>query len=261
MELKKLFNKPKKEISNLKDLKILKQSEDTIITSFAIPTKSFKNKLFLDIEGLARNSINSMIKANVIYSKNNKKLEIITRFFNESKKDGYNDIIFGYYNHKDDNIVIEGYFKDFMDLDSLSILDLYFTLKNEETFYMKECFEKNLNECMTALENSENKNIKASNFQSFIWKMKLSRNDFEEESVETMNKIIQEILKESFSELKEYKHQLQVTKLLSNLDIIDVVFSKNKKDFFNPKKDEIPENGHYEIFFVPNNRFLKVYSN
>lgn len=257
MELKSLFKKPKETVLNLDKINFEK-NEKALITAFAVCSRSTENGILLDEIGVIHNTITENINPLKVFSEN-RKLDFINEIIKESNVDGFSDLILGYYDHKKDVCIVEGFFKDFIRVDSLSLIDYYFTMKNQNTFYTKECFEKEMDSSFKEIVEKSRMSVSVAHFNNFLYKMKLSRNDFEKETIENMNLIIQELLKESFVELTDYKQQMQMTNLLSNIGVLDLRVSIDMKEFYNPKIQRIP-GGNYKLFLVPNDRFLKVYN-
>lgn len=266
MEVKHIFKKPNMEVANEDVLQFKTDNLSYCYTLFMAATKIDENNMIeVDRDSVLYFKVAPFIKREGVFSERPDALNLMNlsrTLMRESQALGYEDLLMGFYDHKKDTMNYEAFLKDYSKLEDSKIIDCYFTLKLKNMEFDKYIFEKEYEEIVEHI--SKNQHLPVTVDQFMLFKKKLEtfiRSGMASPEIgrDKISDGLIKIMQSTFSNVETAHEQLIVSKFLDQLGCLDCRITTDRKNF-KPLKDIMPIYP-CEIVFVPNTRFLKIYSN
>ena len=265
MEIKEIFKRPKRKIVN-KDVFNFKDSRNLYCyTLFVAGTKiNNKEEIEIDSDSVLSYGVAPFVKKHGIFSDRLESKNLISlskKIYKEASYVGFDGIIMGFYNHISNEIIYDAYFEDFYKLNSSNLIDCYFTLKLKEMNFDKELFEREYFDIVEHIAGNNHLPVTIDQFMLFKSKLEVYiRSGLAEPNrgMAAISEGLIRIMEATFTNVETPQEQLTVSRFLVQLGCLNCKITTDRKTF-KPLSDNLPTEP-CEIVFVPNNRFLKIYS-
>lgn len=260
IKLMNIFNKPEKVVANQQSI-ITETEKISFRTFFVATAKEMENEIHWD--EVFFHKINYIAEHERTFSQYKKSaMDLYNSLLLEEPLLEYPSLILGYYDKENENVVVEGFIKDFNKLDSLDVIDYYFTMKSEETYYSKAFFEKEytmlFNEIVS--KNLLDCDVTYASFDAFLYSFHELRKSMPIDVSRKMeSERIKDMLSMVFSNVKDVKQQISLTMALVNIGFIEQRYAFENGRIINPMKEDYKNELIRERYYKISDRVKEIY--
>lgn len=265
MEIKEIFRRPNREIANQEVLSFKKSNALFCYTLFVAGTKvDDEGKIEIDSESVLTYGVAPFVKKEGVFDERPDAQTLIKtakNLYKDSVKIGFDGLILGYYNHINNTIVYDAYLEDFYKVNNPVFINCYFTLKLKEMKFDREIFEREYFDVINHIAKNGHLPVTIEQFILFKSKLELYVMSGMAEPKRGMGVVSEgliRIMEATFTDVETPQDQLIVSKFLEQLGCLNCRITTDRKHF-KPLSDNYPTEP-CEIVFVPNNRFITIYS-
>lgn len=265
MDLVNIFRKPEQEISNINVLKELMGKPSSFFAMFVAGARIVDNKIEIERESAVFEYIHYIVEKERVYSDYATTMsKILIDLFVSDKNKEYPSLVMGYYDKNTDQFVCEGFIKDFYKINSIDIIDYYFTMKHQDVFYSKDFFEKEYFSAIQKLLEEEifGERISYEDFKYFFDNVLkfMSKNPINNLNHLELNDSITRLLRTSFPKIVNHVEQKQLSYIFNALGIFTLRLLPEYEDkLIDPQKDKIYANKRYKEVFTISSRAKKIW--
>lgn len=232
-------------------------------TFFVALAKEVENGLIVGDDEVYFYKINYQINPQESFSESHLKLfEIYKNLLVLDCSKEYEDLLFGTYNKETDSVSFDGLIKNFKKLDSMSLVDYFFTKKGEEIYNSKEFIERECNLLFKAIvdEILISPSLTLQNFDSFLFSYEMNVDNLKDLDPHIQSENIKLLLQNVFPCVEKVASQFKLTKVLVKMGFFEMRLlypdGSQYKEY-----DDIPiEKGEpTEILYLIGGRGAKIY--
>lgn len=265
MEIKEIFKRPDKGIANPEAVNLKTSNTLYCYTLFVAATKVNEQGLIeIDSESIIDYRVAPFVKKEGVFSERPDAQNFIRTsksMFEETVDIGYDGLIMGYYNHQTGAIIYEAYLEDFYKLKDSKVIDCYFTFKLKEMNFDREIFEREYFDVINHIARNGHLPVTVEQFMMFKSKLEVYVTSGQAEPSRGLPAVsagLIRLMESTFTDVETPQEQLVVSKFLDQLGCLNCRITTDRKNF-KPLADHYPTEP-CEIVFVPNPRFMKIYS-
>lgn len=261
MYLKNIF----KESSIKIDFSEIKLSNpfDNLYSVFVVASKKDGNKIVIDEKSFLCSDFYFKNRDGIFSQYHAEKYKLSQMLLESSGDDGFTDIVMGYVDYKKNEIINEVYIDNFINSGCYSIIDYYFTMKNQDFIIEKNLF---LKEYFLTIDSIIDQKVlpfekkKYFIFLNAIIKMVETDGVDINKDKSITNTKLSTIFGKSFGlSPNDNRFFFTLIKIMSDLGVVKFLATRDKKKYI--QMSDLDDGKDYILVLVVNNRFIKTFSN
>lgn len=266
MDLVNIFRKPDYEISNMNVIREMMGKPTSFFSMFVAGAKIVDGKIELEKESVVCEYIQYIVEKDRVYSEYAITMcNVLKGLFVESKNPEYPSLVMGFYDKKNDDFIIEGFVKDFYKINSIDIIDYYFTLKHQDVYYSREFLEKEYFSIVQKVVAEDLFEDRAT-YQDFAYFFEnvsgfLANDPMNNFSHYELNDNITTLLKSCFPRLTNHVEQKKLSFFFDAIGLFSLrLLEESGEILINPKREKVNLNKRYKEVFTISSRAKKIWN-